>query len=67
MGAPAPQETLTARDGSSSARWMVRQLALSDVRCWRRAAVELPEGLIVVLSPSFLTSGIVATAVGLPA
>ena len=52
MGAPAPQETLTARDGSSSARWMVRHLALSDVRCWRRAAVTLPEGLIVVHGPN---------------
>jgi DNA replication and repair protein RecF len=52
MGAPALQQTLSDGDASPVSRWMVRRLELSDVRCWRRATVELPEGLIVVHGPN---------------
>ena len=32
--------------------WRVRSLAVSDLRCWERLALELPEGLSVINGPN---------------
>ena len=32
--------------------WTARRLELSDVRCWRRGSVELPDGLVMVVGPN---------------
>ncbi len=52
MGTPTPQAPCAGVDTPTPTRWVVRHLELSDVRCWRRAALELPEGLIVVQGPN---------------
>ncbi len=32
--------------------WRIRSLAISDLRCWERLALELPPGLIVINGPN---------------
>ncbi|MCU0306775.1 MAG: DNA replication and repair protein RecF [Thermoleophilia bacterium] len=34
------------------AHWRARRLAVSDVRCWSRAALDLPDGLVVLAGPN---------------
>ena len=38
-------------DGPARA-WTARRLELADVRCWRRAELELPGGLVLVVGPN---------------
>src|SRR4051794_20590958 len=35
-----------------AAAWTAGRLELADVRCWRRAALELPAGLVVITGPN---------------
>jgi DNA replication and repair protein RecF len=42
-----------AAGASAPARaWTARRLELADVRCWRRAALELPDGLLLIVGPN---------------
>jgi DNA replication and repair protein RecF len=34
------------------AAWVARRLEVADVRCWERAAVDLPEGLVMLVGPN---------------
>src|SRR5918994_1863044 len=38
-------------EGAASA-WAARRLELADVRCWRRAELELPGGLVLIVGPN---------------
>ncbi|MDX6647218.1 MAG: replication and repair protein RecF, partial [Miltoncostaeaceae bacterium] len=49
--------------------WRARRLEVADLRCWRRAEVELPEGLALVVGPNgagktSLLEGIVLACLG---
>ena len=35
-----------------AAAWAARRLEVADVRCWRRAELDLPAGLVVVVGPN---------------
>jgi DNA replication and repair protein RecF len=35
-----------------AAAWAARRLELADVRCWRRAELELPAGLVLIVGPN---------------
>ncbi|MGD9696697.1 MAG: DNA replication/repair protein RecF [Thermoleophilia bacterium] len=32
--------------------WVARRLEVADVRCWRRAALDLPDGLVLITGPN---------------
>lgn len=36
----------------AGAEWVARRLEVADVRCWDRAALDLPSGLVVIVGPN---------------
>ncbi len=50
--------TSSCRSGSTpspdtpGAEWVARRLEVADVRCWDRAAIDLPAGLVVIVGPN---------------
>jgi DNA replication and repair protein RecF len=36
----------------SGSEWVARRLEVADVRCWDRAALDLPSGLVVIVGPN---------------
>jgi DNA replication and repair protein RecF len=56
-------------DGRPGAAWRARRLDVADLRCWRRAEVEFPDGLALVVGPNgagktSLLEGIVLACLG---
>lgn len=39
-------------DAATARDWVARRLEVADVRCWTRAALELPPGLVLVAGPN---------------